>query len=320
MDRYLPKPAGFHKMKSAFTLIELLVVIAIIAILAAILFPVFAQARGKARAISCLSNEKQIGIGVMMYAQDYDEVFPLAQRSPGAGEIAAAGPTPPGGNPASSPVSWQWVVNPYIKNGNRAATANTGVLELAGGVWNCPDFPEQGMPRQYGINVHMAGDMSQYGYNDFGAQYASATMAQVKTPASKILVAEKGYMGAATGSGTDTTDFSDVKLMTLQWGWASNNFDLSQVKRANTDNDKQANAWPWASIMPRFRHNNTCNVIFADGHAKAIQMGMLGGASGWCKYLYQEGPVTTQWGNTWYPQQGNGIPTGGNSGCAQWDQ
>ena len=64
-------------MKKAFTLIELLVVIAIIAILAAILFPVFAQAREKARQTSCLSNLKQIGLGLMMYTQDYDETYPM---------------------------------------------------------------------------------------------------------------------------------------------------------------------------------------------------------------------------------------------------
>ena len=67
--------------RSGFTLIELLVVIAIIAILAAILFPVFAQAREKARAISCISNLKQIGTASMMYTQDYDEtIVPAGNR------------------------------------------------------------------------------------------------------------------------------------------------------------------------------------------------------------------------------------------------
>ncbi len=95
-----------------FTLIELLVVIAIIAILAAILFPVFAQAREKARQISCISNLKQIGTAVMMYTQDYDEAFP----------DAVANNTQDGG--CAPGLEW-WalgggyvtLINAYIKNG-----------------------------------------------------------------------------------------------------------------------------------------------------------------------------------------------------------
>src|SRR4051812_35864110 len=67
---------GYSMKQRGFTLIELLVVIAIIAVLAAILFPVFAQAREKARATGCTSNLKQIGLALMMYGQDYDEQMP----------------------------------------------------------------------------------------------------------------------------------------------------------------------------------------------------------------------------------------------------
>src|SRR5438552_4097577 len=86
--------------RRGFTLIELLVVIAIIAILAAILFPVFAQAREKARQISCVSNQKQIGTATMMYIQDYDELFPTAvPYSPGTGWA--------NGSPITTPADWR---------------------------------------------------------------------------------------------------------------------------------------------------------------------------------------------------------------------
>jgi len=88
----------------AFTLIELLVVIAIIAILASILFPVFALARARARQTSCLSNEKQIGLGLLMYVQDYDETFP-PNRLPDTYN--------PGGPEGKT---WRAAVQPYIKN------------------------------------------------------------------------------------------------------------------------------------------------------------------------------------------------------------
>lgn len=89
--------------RSAFTLIELLVVIAIIAILAAILFPVFAQAREKARQTACLSNLKQIGTGVLMYVQDYDETYPLTIYS--STDFAY-----------SRQNSWRTQIHPYLKN------------------------------------------------------------------------------------------------------------------------------------------------------------------------------------------------------------
>jgi len=93
--------------KRAFTLIELLVVIAIIAILAAILFPVFAQAREKARTISCLSNAKQIGTAILMYSQDYDEtVVPWFSRTGLARD-----------NWRHDLQSWCQLMQPYIKNG-----------------------------------------------------------------------------------------------------------------------------------------------------------------------------------------------------------
>ncbi|WP_309687847.1 DUF1559 domain-containing protein [Armatimonas sp.] len=122
MKRAFTRAAGF-------TLIELLVVIAIIAILAAILFPVFAQAREKARQTACLSNLKQIGVGLMMYTQDYDEVLPgnhtgAPHNNQGdAGLTNAAGTTNPLGfmTPEVAVGStvvrnWQRDIQPYIKN------------------------------------------------------------------------------------------------------------------------------------------------------------------------------------------------------------
>ena len=92
-----------------FTLIELLVVIAIIAILAAILFPVFAQAREQARKISCLSNTKQLSLSVLMYVQDYDETFPLSEASDPSAK-------PPSPDFQSNSASWLNMCQPYIKS------------------------------------------------------------------------------------------------------------------------------------------------------------------------------------------------------------
>src|SRR5450432_1086724 len=105
--------------QGGFTLIELLVVIAIIAILAAILFPVFAQARAKARQISCLSNHKQIGTAMLMYVQDYDEEF--APDWYFSGKDSNPLLTDSGSNANISGYArdmefWPILLQPYIKN------------------------------------------------------------------------------------------------------------------------------------------------------------------------------------------------------------
>jgi prepilin-type N-terminal cleavage/methylation domain-containing protein len=91
--------------RSGFTLIELLVVIAIIAILAAILFPVFAQARESARSTSCLSNMKQMGLALRMYGQDYDETYPNIRLY-----------IDPNVSCCNLDLTWKNVIQPYVKN------------------------------------------------------------------------------------------------------------------------------------------------------------------------------------------------------------
>jgi prepilin-type N-terminal cleavage/methylation domain-containing protein/prepilin-type processing-associated H-X9-DG protein len=108
------------KRRPAFTLIELLVVIAIIAILAAILFPVFAQAREKARATLCLSNLKQVGLGLQMYAQDYDEVLPPGNFAFHFNDLTKA------------PPNYLGSLTPYTKNSAIYTCPSTRLLSSLG--------------------------------------------------------------------------------------------------------------------------------------------------------------------------------------------
>ncbi len=123
--------------RKAFTLIELLVVIAIIAILASILFPVFARAREQARKASCQSNLKQIGLGIAMYVQDYDETYPVGTLY---------------GNPPAT-VRWFGMLDPYIKNTQVFVCPTAGPIQNSGG---------------YGWNMGGLGSVGSVGYSGFG--------------------------------------------------------------------------------------------------------------------------------------------------------
>lgn len=134
--------------KAGFTLIELLVVIAIIAILAAILFPVFAQARDKARQTSCLNNEKQMAIAILAYAQDADETFPLnVSEVPGMSYWYD--------------LSWMSNVQPYVKN--NAIFVCPSAKYFNGDVEATPEPKDSGLLTSYTVRRIPGGPMLNYG-------------------------------------------------------------------------------------------------------------------------------------------------------------
>lgn len=152
---------------SGFTLIELLVVIAIIAILAAILFPVFAQAREKARQSSCISNSKQLNMALLMYVQDYDEQFPSGRYNPAYPNAADFGK------------GWAGQIYSYTKN--------VGILK-------CPD-DSTGEIKGTGITLSPVS----YLYNYNIATHAG--LASLNAPSSTVLLAESigDQVNAAAG-------------------------------------------------------------------------------------------------------------------------
>jgi prepilin-type N-terminal cleavage/methylation domain-containing protein/prepilin-type processing-associated H-X9-DG protein len=252
--------------RRAFTLIELLVVIAIIAILAAILFPVFAQAREKARQTSCLSNLKQIGLGAVMYAQDYDEVFP--------GNMTA-------NNVATS--HWFVLLPPYIQRA-QGTLGGFGLdnASAAGGVYVCPSAdPSENYidTRRYpGKFIHyiIAGPTAWYNFLSPGNRGGGPPLAAYTRPAETAWLTDNG-MRRPNGPDRvllqrgDTAPRRVTRGLQLfggvtAVGGASSN-DPTAVLDVNSNADGINTGYTgWRRIA--YRHSGGANLSFVDGHAK----------------------------------------------------
>ena len=277
-----------RRRPSAFTLIELLVVIAIIAILAAILFPVFAQAREKARQSTCLSNLKQIGLATMQYVQDYDETFPRMVIYPAPAPRASwAVPT------------WQDFVGPYVKNGTIAvpwaSTDGSLVTLTSGGIWNCPSQPDENARTVYG------GNNSLFTYEVQGNTASNPpasqipieamSLAKIVSSADTVLITENGVVNAYDGIGEPKVESASYwhcgasgdPLWQCEGAKSGAIFDRD-VMEVDAAGNAPADAWQF-SQMPRYRHNGVSNVAFADGHVKAVAKGRLN----WCRNFYLPG-------------------------------
>jgi prepilin-type N-terminal cleavage/methylation domain-containing protein len=236
-----------------FTLIELLVVIAIIAILAAILFPVFAQAREKARQVSCLSNQKQLGLGYMQYVQDYDETFVFSERWGGAGQ------------------GWAGRIYPYVKSA---------------AVYACPDddLERPGWLRgkvSYAQNTFLSSGnfFWEWVVNPATGVYSNtdtATQATLRSPASVVLIYEAA--GAVDGG----APYREPLTRTNSY-FFFNAGDVTNPLEVDSMAGNGSNA-AWQTPVIAYRHGNYtinqtdgsivggANFILADGHAKFLKV------------------------------------------------
>ena len=241
MSAHTSAPSSRRK---AFTLIELLVVIAIIAILAAILFPVFASAREKARQASCQSNLRQLGMATLMYVQDYDETFPLYQYNDCQGftcyQYWFALRTPSGWDKTRG------LLYPYMKNGQ---------------IQRCPSWTGKtgfGDGNGYGYNWGYIG--SDYYVNFSWPPLNPASDAALSSSADKILFADAGYYNAPWYGGDGSTQ--ETAGVDPPSGWYGDpTMDFRHV-----DNRKVVN-----SAAQTVTELGFADVVFADGHVKAFK-------------------------------------------------
>jgi len=272
------------KHKKAFTLIELLVVIAIIAILAAILFPVFAQAKSAAKKAGSISNLKQFGLASKMYENDYDDYITPAQYCTDYAVDA--------NNNATHLLTWENTLYPYIKNGENVTDPNHGTgngspdRNKASGIWADPGAPNtQSFP--YGIHFRLAPD--NWGTSCPGGTPGdpapSVSETVVPSPSDTILIMTKGQTEVVPSD--PDTGWGWVYFIADEYGWCdtvgsnppATEVDTFVPNGGNSDCDGLTGAsgyvWAGCGMLPRYRYAHTCPVAFTDGHAKAMSKGSI---------------------------------------------
>jgi len=284
-----------NQARKGFTLIELLVVIAIIAILAAILFPVFAKVREKARQTSCLSNMNQIAKATIQYVQDNDETYyphrfncdangnPFNGTAAGTCSAYTSGQYPSAGLDAESSkrIYWMYLIQPYIKSyavfkcpSNPAAfTSDTDKSRL---------FVPAGVNGAIGYDY---GGQNSYGHNDMwmspsgafaggGGSVAVVTDAAVPRPSSTILLVDGTYYGAAPDVANESgaminSNGNDLAFVTGQNTYYTNYW--KNIGNANWDYSGMNVTPAQALQLGPQRHTGFINCQFVDGHVKATQ-------------------------------------------------
>ena len=263
--------------KHGFTLIELLVVIAIIAILAAILFPVFAQAREKARQTSCLSNIKQVNLATMMYVQDYDETFPFHGLFDFDNQFGGAGPQ-----------GWLRKVAPYIKNLQATwcpsdSGPTTGYNPLGDWVGPMTSFAANSLINERGITANDNAASRMLGVfgltTNYGTGPFSTTLATINSPATTIAIAEKFSQDVQHTDyvwlGVNSVDVWPTSVFLVDFLKADGTSGPSSYLNQGAgipDGTRPADVYPYGVAgAVSAHHTGVANFAFADGHVKAMK-------------------------------------------------